>query len=88
MHDLLLISITIIFITVILPFLQTISDICVTFGQWILSKINVAITKNNIKVQTLNEQDNQQKTPVIGFKVSSNENFDVEENKQNKKVGF
>jgi len=92
MHDIILFVAGVIFIILALPVIQTISDIICTFGQWILSAMNVKVTKNNIKVQDLNDSVEPTSAQAIGFQAPlSEEDYDDEEepdNKMKQKVGF
>ena len=91
MHDIILLVAGMLFIILALPIIQTISDICVTFGQWILSILNVKVTKNNIKVEDLNNSIEPTSAQAIGFQVPYEEDYDDEDepdNKMKQKVGF
>jgi hypothetical protein len=92
MHDLYVFVAAIIFVIVALPILQTISDIFVTFGQWIISVFNVKTTKNNVEIQDLNDSVQPTSAQAIGFQAPFEEDYYDEEeepdNKNKRKVGF
>jgi len=67
MHDIILFVAGVIFIILALPVIQTVSDIICTFGQWVLSAMNVKVTKNNVKVQDMNDSLEPTSAQAIGF---------------------
>lgn len=76
------------FIVLILPVIQTLSDIVCGFGQWIISAINVHVISNNVKSQDMQEVSNSQ---AIGFQVPSDDSddYEVEPDEENKiQTGF
>ena len=98
MHDIILFVAGMLFVILALPVIQTISDIICTLGQWVLSALNVKVTKNNVKVQDLNDSIEPTSAQAIGFQspLSSDDYYDDDEdpdedkmNSKNKnKVGF
>lgn len=74
-------------IILILPVLQTISDVFVTLGQWLISIFNLYIAKNNSIIQNCQDPVN---TQAIGFQPPEPEYYDDEEEEPEEKfkVGF
>lgn len=77
----------IIFVVVVFPVLQSISDTILALSQWVLSAINVRVTANNVKVADMNDSIQPTNSQAIGFSAPSEEEFyddeedDPEENK-------
>lgn len=87
MHDFYIFVAAIIFVIVALPVLQTLSDIICGFGQWIISIINVHVTNNNVKSQSIQEPEN---TQAIGFQAPDESDYydDDDEPDEKLKIGF
>lgn len=92
MHDIILFVAGVLFVILALPVIQTISDIICTFGQWLLSALNVKVTKNNVKIQDMNDSLEPTSAQAIGFQAPLyEEDYDDEEEPDDRikqKVGF
>lgn len=82
----------IIFVMLAMPIIQSISDIFSTLAQMLISKMNIAIMKNNVEVQNIQEQCSPSNSNLIGFQMDDcdegycDENSDVED--KINKIGF
>lgn len=86
MHDIFMFVAGIVFTVFALPVIQAISDMFVTFGQWILSVFNLHIAKNNSIIQNYQNPIN---TQAIGFQAPDESNYyDDDDPDEKLKIGF
>lgn len=92
MHDILIFIAGVAFVILMLPIAQSISDMVCGFCQWIISSLNVKVTRNNVEVQDLNNSVEPTNAQAIGFQMPNElEYYDDDEepdNENKQKVGF
>jgi len=85
----------IIFATVCLSILQSISDIIITFSSVVCGKLSLKVAQNNAKIAKINDEFREFETQAIGFQVPSDEDYyeeyedeEYEDRLSLRKIGF
>lgn len=73
MSDIVLMFSGVIFVIILIPVLQSISDIIVTLGTWITSIVNCKIVANNVKMQSIQNETEPSSGHAIGFDIGNYE---------------
>lgn len=66
----------IIFGILIIPLLQVTGDVLITYAEYIKSKINVKIVKNNKATDELINGENCENVHVVGFEAGNEEDYE------------
>ena len=81
------------FVIVLIPILQSVSDVAVTLGTWITSIMNCKIVANNAKMESIQNEAEPISNHAIGFDIGSyddcyEEDCNDEELENKNKIGF
>lgn len=69
----------ILFIEVLIPTIEALAIVIVTFLEMLKGKLNMTISNYNIQIQKLADELEPQSSNAIGFVVSNNETYEEEE---------
>lgn len=69
----------ILFIEVLIPTIEALAIVIVTFLEMLKGKLNMTISNYNIQIQKLADELEPQSSNAIGFVVNNNETYEEEE---------